>query len=68
MLSEEQNADTSMKIEMTAPVISTEAEGAESYTYAFVMPAEFSLDSLPVPLDSRVRIRVVPEPQDDVTV
>lgn len=59
---EPDTVDASMKIAMTAPVISKEsAQGANNYTYSFVMPAEFSVDSLPLPLDSRVRIRVVPE-------
>ncbi len=48
---------------MTIPVISTEAsEGSASrFTYSFVMPSEYSLKSLPLPLDARVRIREIPE-------
>ena len=58
------NAPTdSVKMEMTVPVFSTAAqpESSDEFTYGFVMPSEFSIDSLPVPLDPRVRIRVVPE-------
>lgn len=43
------------RIAMTAPVISTEA------TFSFVMPSGESMDSLPRPRDSRVRIVEVPE-------
>ena len=48
------------KMAMTAPVTSTPAEaGAESYTYAFVMEKKYTRDTLPLPVDERVRIREV---------
>lgn len=49
----------SEKIAMTAPVI---AElGTEKRTIAFVMPKEFTMETLPKPLDDRIKIRQVPE-------
>ncbi len=50
----------SEKMAMTVPVTSTPAApDAERYTYAFVMEKKYTLDTLPVPNDSRVRIREV---------
>ena len=46
------------KIEMTAPVAMTEADGG--YLVQFTMPASFTLDTLPEPLDPQVRLRQVP--------
>ena len=43
---------------MTAPVKTTTA--ADGYTYAFVMERKFTLDTLPEPLDPRIRIREKP--------
>jgi len=53
---------TSEKMAMTAPVFSAALEAAptENYLYAFVMPAGYTLENLPLPLDSRVSIREVP--------
>lgn len=49
----------SQKIEMTAPVMQ-QASG-DAHVVAFVMPAEYSLETLPEPTDTTVRIRQVPE-------
>ena len=49
------------KMSMTAPVISTEANSQGMTTYAFVMENKYTLETLPRPLDDRVRIRIVPE-------
>jgi hypothetical protein len=48
-----------VKMAMTAPVFSTSPSASEDLmnVYAFVMPAEYDLESLPIPLDSRVKIR-----------
>lgn len=52
------------KIAMTAPVTqeSTAAtgEGAASFRVTFTMPAEYTLETLPVPEDSRVLLRTEP--------
>lgn len=46
------------KIAMTAPVNMQPSEG--KYIVSFVMPAEYTLQTLPVPLDDKVVIREVP--------
>jgi hypothetical protein len=47
-------------IAMTAPVISSPQGGNQrSYVFQFVMPAKYTLDTLPEPGDSRVRLRQV---------
>jgi effector-binding domain-containing protein len=50
---------TSESIAMTAPVMAT-VEG-ESHTIAFGMPKSYTLETLPVPNDSRVEIVTIPE-------
>ncbi len=49
---------TSEKIAMTAPVVAS-TQG-ESRVIAFVMPKQYSLESLPTPNDSRVTLVAVP--------
>jgi len=54
------------KIKMTAPVVSqqiamTSPVLSDTGSMAFVMPAEFSLETIPQPLDNRVRISAIPE-------
>ena len=45
------------KMAMTRPVLSDAPETGESvYTYAFVMEAKYTLNTLPAPRDSRIRI------------
>ena len=45
------------KMAMTVPVLSDTPDPARSeYTYAFVMEAKYTLDTLPAPLDPRIRI------------
>ena len=46
------------KIAMTAPV--TQSKGGGTYFIGFVMPASYSMENIPEPLDSRVKIREVP--------
>jgi len=48
-----------VKIPMTAPVNQEGAGGKRRFT--FLMPVEYSLETLPEPLDSRVELREVPE-------
>ncbi len=52
----------SEKMEMTAPVMqrSAEAIGVETFILSFVMPSRYSLETLPEPLDPRVRLREEP--------
>jgi hypothetical protein len=50
------------RIEMTAPVVQRPASGTEGETFvvSFVMPERFTLDTLPEPIDPRVRLREEP--------
>ena len=55
---ESSDQNKSAKIAMTAPV-GIESAGNQ-WTVSFVMPAEYTLASLPKPLDSQVKIKEVP--------
>jgi hypothetical protein len=46
------------KIEMTAPVTQTAASGG--YVVQFAMPSEYTLETLPEPLDPQVKLKEVP--------
>ena len=48
----------SEKISMTAPV-GQESTG-DSWSISFVMPVQYSLETLPEPLDSRVKLKEIP--------
>jgi effector-binding domain-containing protein len=53
------------KLKMTTPVVSQEIQMtspvlSETGTMAFVMPAEYTLESTPEPLDERVKIAEIP--------
>lgn len=50
----------SQKIAMTKPVTVT---GDSNFTVAFIMPAAYTLDSLPEPVDSRVHFNQIPARQ-----
>jgi len=52
-------ADSGQKIAMTAPV-EAERDSSGGWRIAFYMPAQYTLETLPVPLDSRVTLRSVP--------
>ena len=46
-----------LKMEMTAPVVAEPLPGDESrYTYSFVMESRYSMDTLPTPVDKRIRL------------
>jgi len=51
-------ASRSEKIAMTTPVTVT---GETNYTVAFIMPASFTLETLPQPKDNRVHFTQIPE-------
>ena len=51
--------DSGQRIAMTAPVDSAR-DGNGGWRIAFYMPAGYTLESLPQPLDPRVTLRVVP--------
>jgi hypothetical protein len=46
------------KIEMTAPV--TQAAASGGYVVQFAMPSEYTLETLPEPLDPQVKLKEVP--------
>lgn len=48
------------RIAMTAPVLQESREAPGRYVVAFVMPAEYTRDTLPAPTDPRIRVREVP--------
>jgi hypothetical protein len=50
-------ATQSEKIAMTTPVM---VSGVSSFTVAFIMPSAYTLETLPQPKNSRVRIRLIP--------
>ena len=54
----QQQASTS--IAMTSPVVQEAGVEPGRQVVAFVMPAEFSLDTLPTPTDSRITVRQIP--------
>jgi DNA gyrase inhibitor GyrI len=47
------------KIPMTAPVLQ-EARTGDMQVVSFIAPASFTLETIPIPKDSRIRIRQVP--------
>lgn len=53
-----QARSSGQSIAMTAPVVQTGSPGA--WTVRFIMPSAYSLDSLPVPNDQRVRLVTLP--------
>lgn len=71
-----ENVSTNAKISMTAPVVVSEVsgpekiamtapvnvtqEGAETFRIQFTMPREYTLETLPLPDDPRVSIRLSP--------
>ena len=48
----------SQKIAMTTPVMVT---GGEKFAVAFIMPSKFTIETLPVPNDKRIRLVAMPE-------
>ncbi len=50
----------STRIAMTSPVVQESGGQPGRQVVAFVMPAEFTVDTLPTPSDPRIRVREVP--------
>lgn len=57
---ESRSAQAGVKMAMTAPV-TTSSAADDIHTFAFVMERKYSLQTLPRPVDDRIRIRQVPE-------
>lgn len=65
VLQDQPAAPKSEKIAMTAPVLQDQPatsgkEGASKYTVAFVMPSQYTLETLPKPNNAEVQLRQVP--------
>jgi effector-binding domain-containing protein len=65
------NNISKQKIEMTAPVQAYQSEkiamttpvtvaGEDRFTVAFIMPSEYTLDTLPQPKDDRIQFNLIP--------
>jgi hypothetical protein len=54
-----QSPAESTRLAMTAPVVQSPAD--DGYTVAFVLPADITADTAPIPLRPEVTIRAVPE-------
>ena len=50
----------STRIAMTSPVVQESGGQPGRQVVAFVMPAEFTVDTLPTPTDPRIRVREIP--------
>ncbi len=53
--------DSSEKIAMTVPVIENKRSQDNEWAMTFVLPAKYTLETLPKPIDDKVKIQVVPE-------
>lgn len=53
-------SEASAKIAMTAPVLHEQSDAANAYVIAFIMPAEYSLETLPKPKNEKVTLRQLP--------
>jgi hypothetical protein len=51
----------STRISMTSPVVQESGGEPGRQLVGFVMPSEFSVETLPTPSDSRIRVREIPE-------
>lgn len=54
-----EKSNVSENIAMTAPVVAT--VGGESHVIAFGMPRSYTVDTLPTPNDTRIKIVTIPE-------
>lgn len=53
-------APKGQKIAMTAPVTATESAAAGTYAVRFIMPAEWTMDTLPAPANPDIRLLPMP--------
>lgn len=53
-------SEQSQKIAMTAPVLQEKQEGTEAHVVSFVMPSEYTFETLPKPNNEEVMLRQVP--------
>lgn len=52
--------DVSENIAMTAPVVATTMSDSDSHIISFSMPRSYTLETLPIPNDPRVKIVMIP--------
>jgi hypothetical protein len=57
---EARKSESGEKMSMTAPVTATSTNDSDLTTFAFVMEGKYTRETLPVPNDDRVRIRLMP--------
>lgn len=58
---QENTKQEGQKIQMTAPVLQElDTANPQSASYSFVMPENFTLASLPLPLDKRITLKEIP--------
>ncbi|MDJ0958094.1 MAG: heme-binding protein [Arenicellales bacterium] len=49
------------RIAMTTPVLQTpESESGMDYVFSFVMPSEYTMETIPAPIDPRIKIKSLP--------
>jgi len=59
---QESSQKVGQKIQMTAPVIQEiDTIDPQSATFSFVMPQSFTLATLPLPLNKRIKLKEIPE-------
>lgn len=52
--------ESGKEIEMTAPVEQTpDGKNSDTYMFSFIMPSKYTLDTLPIPADPRIKLRQV---------
>ena len=58
---QEDSKQEGLNIPMSAPVLQeTDQNNSQSTTFSFVMPQNFTLESLPLPLDERITLKEIP--------
>ncbi|MGL5784823.1 MAG: SOUL family heme-binding protein [Alphaproteobacteria bacterium] len=50
-------------LDMTAPVIQQKTEGKDTWSIRFVMPEKYTLETLPRPVDCRIKLFEIPSKQ-----
>ena len=58
VIANQTDADTGEKIDMTVPVL--EERKGKGWRYMFVLPADYSMETAPAPLDENVKLSTIP--------
>ena len=59
-VTQQPNTQKGERIAMTTPVLQAPEATDEDYRFSFVMPSEYSLETIPTPLDPRIEIKALP--------